>query len=77
MTKFVADELAKKFFDPDLRYATLKTCAGFGRNFSATVQIAKTDARCLVLGLFGCHQAQVGGGADLSRPDKTNFLERR
>jgi len=31
----------------------------------------------LVLGLLRCHQAQVGGGADLSRPDKTNFLERR
>jgi len=31
----------------------------------------------LLLGLFRCHQAQVGGGADLSRVDKTNVLERR
>ena len=31
----------------------------------------------LLSGLFCCHQAQVGGGADLSRLDKTNFLERR
>ena len=27
-------------------------------------------------GLFCSHQAQIGGGADLSRPDETKFLER-
>ena len=74
----IADEPAKrKLFDSDFRYSTLNIRAGFGWPFSSTGRIAKTDANSLVLGLFRCHQAQVGGGADLFRPDKTNFLERR
>ena len=28
-------------------------------------------------GLFCRHQAQIGGGADLSRPDETKLVERR
>lgn len=77
-TMFIADELAKlKFFDFDFRYVTFKIRASVGWIFSAIGQIAKADASSLVLGLFCRHQAQVGGGADLSRPDKTNFLERR
>ena len=37
MTTFNVDEFArKKFFDPDIRYATLKMRAGFGWPFSST-----------------------------------------
>jgi hypothetical protein len=78
MPTFIADEFArKKFSYSDIRYATLKILAGVGWIFSATGQIAKTDASSLASGLFCSHQAQVGGGTDLSRLDKTNFLKRR
>jgi hypothetical protein len=56
MTIFIADELAKnKLIDSDFRHATLETDAGFSWPLSSTGQIAKTDARCLVLGLYGRH----------------------
>ena len=60
----------------------VKSSQGTGGNDRARQQAAQRRVRrfqklVLVLGLLCRHQTQVGRGADLSRPDKTNLLERQ